>query len=70
MWQKFKIFFSNEIAYLIGAPTLVMLGIVVYGIFFNVWYKDLYNIMLASLLLYILSIIIRFLGWMSGKIKR
>jgi hypothetical protein len=70
MWQKVKNFISNEIAYLIGAPTLIMLGVVIYGIFFDYWYKDVYNIILASFLLYILSIVIRFLGWMSGKIKR
>ena len=70
MWRKFKNFISNEIVYLIGAPTLIMLGIVAYGILYDYWYKDVYNIVLASLLFYILSVIIRFLGWMSGRFKQ
>jgi hypothetical protein len=69
MWGNIKNFLRNEAVYLIGAPTLVLLGIVLYGIFFDHWYKDLYNISLASLLLYVLSIIFRFLGWISGKFK-
>jgi len=69
MWSKIKNFLFNEAIYLIGAPTLVLLGIVAYGILFDHWYKDIYNIALASLLLYILSIIFRFLGWISGRIK-
>ena len=70
MWRKFKNFIANEIGYLIGAPTLIMLGIVAYGILYDYWYKDVYNIVLASLLFYILSVIIRFLGWMSGRFKQ
>ena len=66
---KFRNFLANELVYLLGSPTLVMLGIVVYGIFFDYWYKDIYNSILASLLLYALSIIIRILNWIAGKIQ-
>jgi len=69
MWRKIKNFFTNEVIYLIGSPTLILLGIVAYGIFFDHWYNDVYNISLASLLLYVLSIVFRFLGWISGKFK-
>jgi hypothetical protein len=69
MWLKFKNFIAREIIYLIGAPTLIMLGIVGYGILFGYWYKDIYNIALGSILLYLLSVLIRFLGWISGKLK-
>ena len=37
MWSKIKNFLANEVAYLIGAPTMVMLGIVAYGILFDHW---------------------------------
>jgi len=69
MWLKIRNFLANEAIYLIGAPTIILLGIVVYGILYDYWYKDAYNISLASILLYILSIIFRFLGWISGKFK-
>ena len=69
MWGKLKNFLAKEVIYLIGAPTLIMLGIVAYGILFDYWYKDVYNIVLASILFYLLSVIIRFLGWMSGRFK-
>jgi len=69
MWLKIRNFLANEALYLIGAPTLILLGIVVYGILYDYWYKDVYNISLASIMLYVLSIIFRFLGWISGKFK-
>jgi hypothetical protein len=69
MWTKFKNFIGNEIIFLLGAPTLIMLGIVIYGVLFDDWYKDVYNIVLGSILLYLLSVIIRFLGWLSGRFK-
>jgi hypothetical protein len=69
MWLKIRNFLANEALYLIGAPTIILLGIVVYGILYDYWYKDVYNISLASIMLYVLSIIFRFLGWISGKFK-
>ena len=69
MWMKIKNFLANETIYLLGSPTIILLGIVVYGILYDHWYKDVYNISLASILLYVLSVIFRFLGWVSGKFK-
>lgn len=69
MWKKFKDLLAREILYLILAPTLIMAGIVLYGIFIDTWYKDYYNIMVASVLVYVLSIVLRLLFWISGKIK-
>lgn len=66
---RFRNFLANELVYLFGAPTLVMLGIVLYGVFFDYWYKDIYNIALASLVFYALSVIIRILGWIAGKLQ-
>jgi len=69
MAAKWKNIILNEIAFILGAPTIIMLGIVAYGILFDHWYKDVYNIALASTLLYLLSIIFRFLLWASRKIS-
>jgi len=69
MSASVKNFILTEIIYIIGAPTIIMLGIVAYGILFDYWYKDIYNIALASILLYLLSIVIRFLIWALHKIS-
>lgn len=70
MSTKLKNLFINELVYIIGSPTIIMLGIVIYGILFDFWYKDAYNIALASSVLYFLSILFRFLAWASKKIRQ
>jgi hypothetical protein len=67
---KLKNLLINELVYILGSPTIIMLGIVVYGILFDVWYKDVYNIALASSVIYVLSILFRLLAWASKKIKQ
>lgn len=70
MSSKFKNLLANEFIFMIGSATLVLLGIVIYGIFFDVWYKDIYNIALISLVIYLSSIIIRGLAWVGKKIRK
>ncbi len=70
MSSKFKNLLANEFIFMIGSATLVLLGIVIYGIFFDVWYKDIYNIALISLVIYLSSIIIRALAWVGKKIRK
>ena len=70
MATKFKNLLVNEFIFLIGSATLILLGVVIYGILFDVWYKDAYNIALVSLVIYISSIFIRGLAWLSKKIRK
>jgi len=69
MAVRIKNFLLNELAFLLLAPTLVMIGIVLYGILFDSWYKDAYNILLASGALYLVILLIRLITWITRKIR-
>ncbi len=69
MGLRFKNFFLNELFFLFLAPTLVLLGVVAIGIFFDTWYNDPYEISLASGTLYLVMILIRTVTWLGKKIR-
>ena len=69
MAARIKNFLLNELAYLLLAPVLVMIGIVLYGIFFDSWYKDAYDILLTSGALYLVIVFIRLITWFTKKIR-
>jgi len=68
MAARFKNFLLNELFFLFLAPTLILLGVVVYGILFDTWYNDVYDILMASGALYLVFQFIRLTAWLAKKI--
>ena len=58
-----KSWLANELTYLFLAPFLVLLGILGYGILFDIWYKEPKLILEYSGITYGAIMIIRFLRW-------
>jgi len=67
--KKGKNWLAGEIAYLLLAPFLVLLGILMYGILFDNWIKDVLLILQASLIAYGVIIVLRLLGWMLRSFR-
>jgi hypothetical protein len=69
MGVRIKNFFLNELFFLFLAPSLVMLGVVIIGIFFDTWYNDPYEIFMTSGALYLTILFIRAVSWLAKKIR-
>lgn len=67
--KKSKNWLASEIGYLLLAPFLVLLGILIYGVLFDTWFKDILVILKASLIVYGAIIGLRLLGWMLKSLK-
>ena len=68
--KKKKNWLAGEIAYLLLAPFLVLLGILIYGVLFDTWFKDPIIVLKASLIAYGVIILLRLLGWMLRSFKQ
>ncbi|MBR9998487.1 MAG: hypothetical protein KFF73_05915 [Cyclobacteriaceae bacterium] len=69
MGIRIRNFILNELFFILLSPTLVMLCIVVYGILFDFWYKNLIDILLVSFVIYLVLLFIRLVFRTSKKIR-
>jgi hypothetical protein len=68
--SRFRRFFWNEFFYWVLSASLVLAGIVVYGVLFDRWYKEWQNILLAGSLIYLLSVLVRSFAWINSRIRQ
>ena len=69
MGARFKNFLLNELFFLFLAPTLILLGVVIRGVLFDIWHHDLYEIFMASGALYLVLLFIRLISRLAKKIR-
>ena len=69
MGVRVKHFLLNELFFLFLSPTLVLLGVVIIGIFFDTWYNNPYEIFMTSGALYLALLFIRTVTWLTKKIR-
>jgi hypothetical protein len=68
--KKKKNWLAGEIGYLLLAPFLVLLGILIYGVLFDMWFKDPILVLKASLTAYGVIILLRLLEWMLRSFRQ
>ena len=68
--KKKKNWLAGEIAYLLLAPFLVLLGILLYGVLLDSWYKDPIIVLKASLVAYGVILVLRLLGWVLRAFRQ
>ncbi len=61
--SKKKNWLATELLYLALAPLLVLLGILIYGILFNEWQKDIILILRLSGMTYLVIVLLRIIRW-------
>lgn len=63
MAKKKKNWLGREIVYLLLAPLLVMVGVLLAGVLFETWYKDPMLILKASGIAYVGLLFLRLFFW-------
>ncbi len=61
--SKKKNWLTTELLYLALAPFLVLLGILIYGVLFNEWHKDIILILRLSAMTYLVIVLLRVVKW-------
>lgn len=61
---------STELLYLALAPFLVLLGVLMYGILFDEWNKDIPVILKLSGITYLVILVLRILRWIINLLSR
>jgi hypothetical protein len=63
MAKKKNAWLVREISYLLLAPFLTLLGVLIYGILFNIWQKEPLVLLKFSGLTYGAIVVLRFFQW-------
>ncbi len=61
--SKKKSWLGKELSYLFLAPFLILLGVLGYGVLFDIWYKDPLLILRYSGIAYVVIFVLRFFSW-------
>ncbi len=67
---KKKNWLATELLYIALAPLLVLLGILIYGILFNDWQKDIILILRLSGMTYVAIVLLRILKWIINLFSK
>jgi len=68
--SKKKNWLATELLYVALAPLLVLVGILIYGVLLDQWYKDPVLILNASGVVYGVILILRIIRWIVGLFSK
>ncbi len=68
--SKKKSWLGKELSFLFLAPFLVLLGVLGYGILFDIWHKDPQLILKYSGIAFAVIIVLRFFNWVIRSLSK